>query len=244
MFLLVCISLNLYISVDHTKQICSRTRPYMVQLICLVGWIFSLLLSIPDWMYLKAARVPAQEDNYECVYMYSCTAARMASYFSFLVLGFLLPFIVLLYCFVHVLLQCRSKMSVPKQRAVQVTFALVLVFFISWTPFNAALLMDTFNFSSEKPAEFCEKNRWTAVKITAILGFLHSCLNPLIYFGFSEKFRHWILSIIKCDSCAVDSGDYFLWDSREFHSTSPVPQGENGALQPMNNIQQMNDEML
>lgn len=244
MFLLVCISLNLYISVDHTKQICSRTRPYMVQLICLVGWIFSILLSIPDWMYLKAARVPAQEDSYECVYMYSCTAARMASYFSFLVLGFLLPFIVLLYCFVHVLLQCRSKMGVPKQRAVQVTFALVLVFFISWTPFNAALLMDTFNFSSGKPAEYCEKNRWTAVKITAILGFLHSCLNPLIYFGFSEKFRHWILSVIKCDSCAVDSGDYFLWDSKEFHRATPVPQEENGALQPMNNIQHMNDEML
>ncbi|KAK3550733.1 hypothetical protein QTP70_003940 [Hemibagrus guttatus] len=34
-FLLVCITLNLYISVVHTTQICSRTRPYVVQLICL-----------------------------------------------------------------------------------------------------------------------------------------------------------------------------------------------------------------
>ncbi|KAK3571905.1 hypothetical protein QTP86_020540 [Hemibagrus guttatus] len=243
-FLLVCITLNLYISVVHTTQICSRTRPYVVQLICLVGWIFSLLLSIPDWIYLEAANVSEPEDNYKCVSQYSPKESCMACHLSSLVLGVLLPFIVVLYCFIRVLLQHRSKTGGLKQRAVQVTFTLVLVFFISWTPFNVVLLMDTFRFSPRKPAEFCENHRWTAVKSTAILCFLHCCLNPLIYFGFSEKFRHWILTIIKFGSCAVDSGDYFLWDSREFHSATPVPQEENGALQPMNNIQQQTDEML
>ncbi|XP_060726624.1 C-X-C chemokine receptor type 3.3 isoform X2 [Tachysurus vachellii] len=244
-FLLVCISLNLYISVVHTTQLFSHTRLCMVQLICLAVWIFCLLLTIPDWMYLNSASDSEHEDKTKCVYKYSTKESCLASRLLFHVLGFLLPVIVLLYSFIRVLPHCRPEMGIQKQRAVQVTFVLVLVFFITWTPYNIVLLVDTFRPSSRKPTEPCENQTWTAVKSTAVLGLLHSCLNPMIYLGFSEKFRHWTLTTMKCGSCAVDSGDYFLWDSRDIHSATSVPQEENGELQPVkNNTQQQNDQML
>ncbi|MCJ8728883.1 hypothetical protein PDJAM_G00009060 [Pangasius djambal] len=248
-FLLVCISLDLYLSVVHAVQTCSRTRPWQVQLICLAVWFFCLLLSIPDWMYLKAASGPEQEYYIECVYEYSSEASRLASHLLYFILGFLLPAIVLLYSYACVLLQFRSDQRVQKQRAVRVILALVLAFFISWTPYSIALLGDTFHFSSSKSKGDCEDHRWTAVRSTAVLGFLHSCFNPLIYFCFSEKFRHWVLTIVKCGGCAGDSGDFFPWDSREIEEATSVPQEEKGSLHQMSDIerttaQQHNGEIL
>ncbi|XP_026795754.3 C-X-C chemokine receptor type 3 [Pangasianodon hypophthalmus] len=246
-FLLVCIGLDLYFSVVHAGQMCSRTRPWQVQLICLAVWFFCLLLSIPDWMYLKAASGSEPEDYTECVYEYPSEASRLASQLLYLMLGFLLPAIVLLCCYACVLPQFRSDQRVQKKRAV--ILALVLAFFISWTPYSIALLSDTFHFSSNKSKGDCEDRRWTAVRSTAVLGFLHSCSNPLIYFCFSEKFRHWVLTIVKCGSCAVDSGDFFPWDSREIEEATSVPQEEKGPLHQMNDIerstpQQKNGEIL
>lgn len=212
-----------------------------MQLICLAVWFFCLLLSIPDWMYLKAESNPEQGDNIECVYKYPSEASRLASRWLYHVLGFLLPVIVLFYCYARVLLRCRSDQHVQKQRAVQIILALVLVFCVSWTPYNIALLVDTSDFSSSKSTEHCVDHRWTAVKSTAVLGFLHSCFNPLIYLGFSEKFRHWVLTIVRCGSCAVGNGEFFPWDCW----ATPVPQAENGSPHPENGItQQRNGEIL
>lgn len=248
-FLLACISLDLYFSVVHTVQMYSRTRPWLVQLICLAVWFFCFLLSIPDWMYLKVVSDPEQEGNIECEHDYPSQASRLASRLPYHVIGFFLPVILLLYCSACVLTQCRSDQCMQKQRAVRVLLALVLAFFICWTPYNIALLVNTINSSTSKATGSREACRWTAFKSTAVLGFLHCCFNPLIYFGFSEKFRHWVLAIRKCGSCAVDSGDFFLWDSREIDKVTSVPQEEKGSLYPMSDIkqtitQQQNDEIL
>lgn len=226
----------------------SRTRPLQAQLICLAVWFFCLLLSIPDWLYLKAKSNLEQEDNIECVHEYPSQASCLASRLLYCVLGFLLA-VILLYCCVHVLLQGRSDQRVSKQKAVKVFLALVLAFFISWTPYNITVLVDTFHFSRSKSPGHCEDGRWTAVKSTAVLGLLHACVNPLIYFGFSEKFRHWVLTVVTCGGCAVDSGDFFPWDSRELGQAASVPQEEKGSLHPMSDIkqtitQQQNDEIL
>lgn len=230
----------------------SRLRPWLVQLTCLAVWLFCLLLTIPDWMYLTTKSFPEQEDITECMHNYPSQASRLASRLLYSVLGFLLPVILLLYCYAHVLLKCRSNQCVQKQRAVQVILALVLAFIIIWTPYNIALLVDTFHFSSSESTGYCEDHRWTAVKSTAVLGLLRSCFNPLIYFSFSEKFRHWVLTVVMCGSCAVDSGDFFPWDSKEIDQASSVPQEEKGSLRkdhPMSDIeqtikQQQNDEIL
>lgn len=230
-------------------QLCSRTKSWLVQLICLAVWFFCFLLSIPDWMYLKVPSDPEKEGDLKCVHEYPSKESRLGSRLSYHLLGFFLFVMVLLYCSALALMQRRSDQRVQKQRAMRVILALVLAFFISWTPYNIALLVDTISSSPDKVTESCEAHRWTAVKSTAVLGFLHSCLNPLIYFGFSEKFRHWVLAILKCVSCAVGNGDFFPWDSQEVDKATPVSQEEKGSLHPMSDIkltitQQQDDKII
>ncbi|KAI5105932.1 C-X-C chemokine receptor type 3-2, partial [Silurus meridionalis] len=188
-FLLTCISLHLYCSINHTRQMGLCRKPRLVHLLCLAVWIFCLILSIPDWMYLKAASNSNRENDIECVYEYPSRASRVASCLCFHVLGFWIPAIVLLSCYTCVLEQCRSDQYVQKRRVVYIILVLCVVFFLSWTPYNIALVVDTFQDLPSKSTESCDNHRWTALKITHAVGVLHSCFNPLIYLGLSEKFR-------------------------------------------------------
>ncbi|XP_062847931.1 C-X-C chemokine receptor type 3-like [Trichomycterus rosablanca] len=233
-FLLACFSLNLYLSVIHNIKMYSRQKLNLVNLSILAVWTLSLLLSVPDWLYLQAT-INSAGDNTECVHMYPSAASRVASRVIYHLLGFLLPTIVLLYSHSCILLHSESE-GVQKQRRVQkgrfMCFIriLLLVFCISWIPYNVALLVNTIRVSPSDSTSDCVEGVWTAVKITGIMGCLHSCINPLIYFSFSDKFRHSVLTIIRCGGCAVDSEDLFPCESREMNKDTSAPKEEKESL--------------
>ncbi|NXX09926.1 CXCR1 protein, partial [Larus smithsonianus] len=111
--------------------------------------------------------------------------------------GFALPLLVMLFCYgvtIHTLLQTKNS---QKQRAMKVIFAVVLVFLICWLPYNITLVSDTL-MRIRAIAETCERrNRIdTALSITQVLGFAHSCINPIIYAFIGQKFRNSFLKIL------------------------------------------------
>ncbi|GAA6094382.1 C-X-C chemokine receptor type 3.1 [Tachysurus ichikawai] len=200
-FLLACISLDRYFSVIHAVQMYSRTKPLRVQLSCMAVWFFCFLLSIPDLMYLKAENDPRRGTKIECDHHYPSTTLRLASRVIYHMLGFLFPAVVLLYCYSRVLLrlQCGSQ-GVQKQRAVRVVLALVMAFFITWTPYNISLLVDTvYNYQSTNNNTTCATNivMDIALTTTSTLGYMHCCVNPVLYAFVGVKFRRHLLDMIK-----------------------------------------------
>lgn len=178
----------------------SRTKPFLVQCSCLAVWLFCLLLSIPDWMWLKAENDP-RRTKIECVHHYPSPAWRMASRMLYHMLGFLLPAIVLVYCYSRVLLrlQCGSQ-GLQKQRAVRVVLVLVMAFFITWTPYNITLLVDTvYSNQSINQSITCDTNTALdiAINVTSTLGYMHCCVNPVLYAFVGVKFRRHLLDLIK-----------------------------------------------
>lgn len=175
----------------------SRTKPFLVQLSCLAVWLFCLLLSIPEWMFLKAENDPRRGSKFECAHHYPSQTWHMASRIIYHVLGFLLPAKVLLYCYSRVLLrlQCGSQ-SVQKQRAVRVVLALVIAFFITWTPYNITLLLDTI-YTNQSTT--CDTSTALDIALTATstLGYMHCCVNPVLYAFVGVKFRRHLLDLIK-----------------------------------------------
>lgn len=218
-FLLACISLSCYLSIVHSVNYRQKSLPFHIS--CLAIWVFSLLLSIPDWLYLQTS---SRGDKIECVHGYLSDERRLAFRLLYHVVGFLLPVAVLLYsyCFVFLKPQ-KGSQGLQKLKAVRVTLALVVAFFICWTPYNITLLVDTVKPASSDPTE--PQCGWTAVNVTAVLGFLHCCFNPFIYFGLCGKFQRWVLTLLRCGGYSLDKGDIFsLWDSEQVDksaSTSP-----------------------
>nr|XP_020445820.1 C-X-C chemokine receptor type 3-like isoform X2 [Monopterus albus] len=195
-FLLVCISLDRCLSIIYSTQLFSRKKPVLAHISCLLVWIISLLLSIPDFIFLVAEKDQA-EANTLCDHNYSDWL--LLSRLLHLTVGFLLPVVTLIICCSCFLLWPRhSSKGLLKQRTI--ILALVVVFFCFWVPYNITLIVDTYRNRSKEPLGL-SKNQGslqTALKVTSVLACIHACLRPLLYLGLCGNFRKRALAILRC----------------------------------------------
>ncbi|XP_074509263.1 C-X-C chemokine receptor type 3.1 isoform X2 [Sebastes fasciatus] len=215
-FLLACISLDRYVSIVHATQMYSRKKPWVVQVSCLAVWLFSLLLSIPDWIFLDAVE-DRRRQRTECVRNYFKFASeaeddrrqtvgvwRQASRLLYHTVGFLLPSVILIFCYSCILrrLRCGSK-GIQKQKAFRVIVAVVVVFFVCWTPYNITLMVDTLQTANSSDTCGVRTSLDKAKVITSSVGYLHCCLNPVLYAFVGVKFRRQLLDILRSLGCKL-----------------------------------------
>ncbi|XP_035771405.1 C-X-C chemokine receptor type 3-like [Neolamprologus brichardi] len=198
--LLACISLDRYLSIIHATQMYSRKKPWVIRASCLMVWFFSLLLSIIDWIFLEDV-FDDRRGRRECVHNYYKFREQavynwsLASRMIYLIVGFALPSAIMMFCYSRILHQLRcGAHSLQKQRAFKVIVAVVVVFFICWTPYNITLLVETFNFDISNETCSDTTSLEKAKTVTTCVGFFHCCLNPILYAFVSEKFRRRLLS--------------------------------------------------
>jgi len=211
-FLLACISLDRYLSIVHATQMYSRRKPWLVQASCLSVWLLSLLLSIPDWVFLKALGDDRRGGKVECVHVYPLPSLtpphfdwRLTSCLLYQTVGFLLPSAILVFCHSSILLRLRQgPHGFQKQRAVRVILVLVVVFFICWTPYNVTLMVGMLH-SNSTMGNTCQSRKTLdkAMIITSCLAYLHCSLNPVLYAFVGVKFRQQLLSMLSALGCRV-----------------------------------------
>ncbi|KAM9722901.1 C-X-C chemokine receptor type 3.1 isoform 1-T2 [Menidia menidia] len=235
-FLLACISIDRYLSIVHATQMYSRRKPWLVHASCLMVWFFSLLLSIPDWVFLD---IPSDRvGRRQCIRNYSILGNetvhywRMTSRRLYHVAGFLLPSVILVFCYTCILrrLRCGTR-GLQKQRAFRVIVALVVVFFVCWTPYNITLIVDTVtenNGNNTCGISALDK----AMIVTSTLGYLHSSLNPILYAFVGVKFRRQLFDLLRSLGCKLKKPTNFqsvvsrktsLWsDSAETSNSTAI----------------------
>ncbi|XP_029959145.1 C-X-C chemokine receptor type 3.1 [Salarias fasciatus] len=213
-FLLACISLDRYLSIVHATQMYSRRNPWVVHGSCMAVWLFSLLLSIPDWIFYEAMYDP-RRDKTECIRNYfsygleALKAWRLASRLVYHVVGFLLPSVIMIYCYACILrrLRCGTQ-GLQKQKAFRVIISVVVVFFLCWTPYNITLMVDTLQLDNNNTCR-ATLSLQKATVVTSCLGYLHCSLNPILYAFVGVKFRRQLLSILRSLGCKVKMGAKF-----------------------------------
>ncbi|XP_020512365.1 C-X-C chemokine receptor type 3 [Labrus bergylta] len=231
-FLLACISLDRYLSIVHATQMYSRRNPWVVHISCLAVWLFSLLLSIPDWIFLEAA-VNDRREKTECVREYFKLGVkvgdwRLASRLLYHTVGFLLPSAILIFCYTCILrqLKCGAKGSLQKQKAFRVIVSVVVVFFICWTPYNITLFVDTLH---SDPTCGVSMSLQKAKTVTSTLGYLHCSLNPILYAFVGVKFRRQLMDILRSLGCKLKRNATFqsVGSSRRSSVWSDSPDTSN-----------------
>ncbi|KAF4103342.1 C-X-C chemokine receptor type 3-like [Onychostoma macrolepis] len=202
-FMLSCISLDRYLSIVHAVQMYSRKKPMVTHCCCLMVWLFCLLLSIPDWIFLTDYKDSRRQEKIECVPDYPSDSWHLAARMLYHILGFILPALIMLFCYSCILLRLRrGSQHKQKKRAIRVIVALVVAFFIHWTPYNITLIIDTIktngtNNTSNQTS--CESATALDVAITATstLAYLHCCVNPVLYAFVGVKFRQHLLDMLR-----------------------------------------------
>ncbi|XP_069323371.1 C-X-C chemokine receptor type 2-like [Eulemur rufifrons] len=194
--LLACISVDRYMAIVHTARP-PTDKPHLVKFICLGMWALSLCLSLPILIFRRAIYPPSAsavcyEDIGNSTAMWRMVLRILPHTF-----GFVLPLLVMLFCYGLTLRTLLKAHVGQKHQAMQVIFAVVLIFLLCWLPYHLVLLADTL-MRTHVIADTCKRRNAIdqALEATEILGFLHSCLNPVIYAFIGQKFRHGLLKIL------------------------------------------------
>uniref|UniRef100_W5LGL2 C-X-C motif chemokine receptor 3 n=1 Tax=Astyanax mexicanus TaxID=7994 RepID=W5LGL2_ASTMX len=181
----------LYLSVVHGVRMFSRRRPWVIQISCMVLWFSSLLLCIPDWIFLEASS-DSRRDKIECVHWYPSHNWRLAMRSLYHVM--------MLYFYTSIFLRLRrgSQRGAAKSEDMRLILLLVVVFFICWAPYNIALMVDTVTHNvSSNSSCYTSTALNIALTTTSTRGYLHCCINPLLYAFVWGKFRDSMLDMVR-----------------------------------------------
>lgn len=194
--LLACISMDRYLAIVHATRTLTQKR-HLVKFICLSVWGFSLILSLPFFIFRQA--YTPNNSSLVCYEVLGNNTAKWRMVLRILphTFGFILPLLVMLFCYGFTLCTLFKAHMGQKHRAMRVIFAVVLVFLFCWLPYNLVLVADTL-MRIHVIEETCDRRNDIdrALDATEILGFLHSCLNPLIYAFIGQNFRNGFLKIL------------------------------------------------
>ncbi|XP_008071893.1 C-X-C chemokine receptor type 1 [Carlito syrichta] len=194
--LLACISVDRYLAIVHATRTLTQKR-HLVKFICVGIWGLSLVLSLPFFLFRETYR--PNNSSPVCYEVLGDDTAKWRMVLRVLphTFGFILPLLVMLFCYGFTLRTLFKAHMGQKHRAMRVIFAVVLIFLLCWLPYHMVLLTDTL-MRTRVIEESCERRSDIdrALEATEILGFLHSCLNPFIYVFIGQKFRHGFLKIL------------------------------------------------
>ncbi|XP_028276260.1 C5a anaphylatoxin chemotactic receptor 1 [Parambassis ranga] len=193
---LVLISADRLMLVNRPVWCQNNRRPRQAAYGCVAVWCLALLGSLPQFFY--AQEIEAGADKRECLLAYSAVSVWPVTAFRFL-MGFILPFLIILTCHLIVYLNTRSGMSRSRprsKRTLRIILAVVLSFFLCWLPLHIMdfLILKTPRSSPHSP------NVYMAHVLALCLAYFNSCLNPLLYVcmgrGFKDSMSRSLRSIL------------------------------------------------
>ena len=103
-------------------------------------------------------------------------------------IGFLLPLMVMVFCYTCVILTLLKARNFQRLRAVRVVLTVMLVFILCHLPYNLTLLVYTITLWDQKECS-AEISLQMGLHLTQTLAFLHCCLNPFLYAFMGVRFR-------------------------------------------------------
>lgn len=182
---LVLISVDRLLLVIKPIWCQNKRRPIHAVYGCVAVWFLALIVSIPYFIYAK--EINLSEEKKECLMAYPSESAWPIMSLRFL-LGFILPFVVILGCHLKVYTSTQTRLSrgrTHSKRTLRVIIAVVLSFFFCWLPLHIMdfIVLITPRNSPQSP------NVYLAHVLALCLAYFNSCLNPLLYVCLGRGFK-------------------------------------------------------
>ncbi|XP_058534451.1 atypical chemokine receptor 2 isoform X2 [Ochotona princeps] len=195
-FFISCMSLDKYLEIVHAQPHHRlRTRTKSLLLATLV-WTVSLAISIPDIVFVQIHENPKGVWSCYADFGGHATTWKLFLRFQQNLLGFLLPFLTMIFFYSRigcVLVRLRPP---GRGRALRMAAALVVAFFLFWFPYNLTLflhsLLDLQVFGNCQVSQQLDY----ALQVTETFAFLHCCFTPVLYAFSSGRFRQYLKTFL------------------------------------------------
>ncbi|XP_076871689.1 C-C chemokine receptor type 7 [Brachyhypopomus gauderio] len=194
MLLLTCISVDRYFSITKAVSAhrCRSNAVHYGRASSLVAWVMAMLFSLPEIIYSNV------NSNQTCVpYGSGQEHLRVSVQVSQMVLGFMLPAIVMVFCYSCIIKTLVQARSFERNKALKVIFAVVVVFVASQLPYNVVMGLST---SASTNCDY-DNGLLYAMDMSRSVAFLRCCVNPFLYAFVGVKFRHDLLKLMKDLGC-------------------------------------------
>ncbi|KAM7393595.1 hypothetical protein PAMP_020454 [Pampus punctatissimus] len=198
MFLLSSISVDRYFAVAKAVST-YRNRSqavFLSKMSSAIIWVMALIFSIPEMKYTNI-------NNHTCTpYSSSSDPLRVSIQTSQIVLAFVLPLMVMCFCYISIVQTLCQTRSFERNKAIKVILAVVAVFLVCQVPYNLVLFWSTI-VTAKGGVTNCNYDNTLlyATDITQCIAFLRCCLNPFVYAFIGVKFRHDLLKLLKDLGC-------------------------------------------
>ncbi|XP_074052006.1 CX3C chemokine receptor 1 [Macrotis lagotis] len=226
-FFITIISIDRYVAIVlAANSLNSRTVQHGV-VVSLGVWAAAILVATPQFMFTE------QVDNV-CKSKYPVVLQDiwpMLQNVETNFLGFLVPLLIMCYCYFGIIRTIFSCKNHKKARTIKLILVVVVVFFLFWTPYNMMIFLEILKYYNFFDNCELRKDLKLAMTVTESIAFIHCCLNPFIYAFAGEKFRKYLYHLYrKCLSilCKHDVRTQFLpTDTHKRESTILTISGTN-----------------
>ncbi|XP_030361462.1 C-X-C chemokine receptor type 5 [Strigops habroptila] len=201
--LLGCIAVDRYLAIVYAIHTYRKRRARSIHLTCVVVWLCSLLLTLPDLIFME---VWTDDSNRSICYFPEVgidgNNAWLATRFLYHAVGFFMPLLVMCYCYIAIVRALCQSQRLQRQKAVRVAILVTGVFLLCWSPYHIVIFLNTLT-KLEAFTKNCllEDQLDTAIMVTEAIGFTHCCLNPILYAFVGVKFRNDFFRILQELGC-------------------------------------------
>ncbi|XP_017363840.1 CX3C chemokine receptor 1 [Cebus imitator] len=194
-FFITVISIDRYLAIVLAANSMNNRTVQQGVTISLGVWAAAILVAAPQFMFTKEKENECLGDYPEVLQEIWPVLRNMEAN----LLGFLLPLLIMSYCYFRIIQTLFSCKNQKKAKAIKLILLVVVVFFLFWTPYNVMVFLETLKLYDFFPSCELRKELKLALSVSETVAFSHCCLNPLIYAFAGEKFRRYLYHLYgKC----------------------------------------------
>ncbi|XP_051989875.1 atypical chemokine receptor 2 [Xyrauchen texanus] len=160
-------------------------NPKRNTIMCSLVWLLSGLATIVHVTFVETQEYQQQKI---CAYQFHDQMGwRMYIQFQMNVLGFVLPFLVLLFCSIRLPCVALGRTKFQRCMPVRNEFGFTVMFFLLWFPYSVVIFLHALQNLHILHACTLNMHLDFAIHVTECLAFTHVFINPLLYIFLNKK---------------------------------------------------------
>ncbi|XP_075709166.1 leukotriene B4 receptor 1-like [Rhinoderma darwinii] len=174
--LITSMSIDRFLAVSKPlASLAIRTKSAVRNMVWAI-WLLASALAIPMPLYRE---VISHKNKPQCIPYHGSTGNEIFQYLFELITGFVIPFAIIIFCYVYIGLRLRTAKFQTKHRTSRLVIMIIVTFAVFWFPYQVVNIMQVSGklFSSEKLIKVAKGVRPNATAFA----FVSSSVNPILY---------------------------------------------------------------
>ncbi|XP_059018003.1 C-C chemokine receptor type 8 [Mustela nigripes] len=196
MFFITLMSVDRYLAIVHAVYAMKVRTARMGTALSLAVWLIAIMATSP---LLVVYQVASEDGILQCYSSYNQQTLKWKIFihFEMNILGLLIPFTILMFCYISILHQLKSCQNHNKTKAIKLVLIVVIASLLFWVPFNVVLFLTSLLNMNILDGCVLSQRLIYATHVTETISFTHCCVNPVIYAFMGEKFKKHLSEIFQ-----------------------------------------------